>query len=289
MGRIRIGLSGWNYRAWRGDFYPDSLRRRDELSFVADHFPTVEVNGTFYGLTSPETVRRWGTAVPPGFTFAIKGSRFITHNKKLAGVDTALANFLASGLLELEDKLGPMLWQVSPHLHFDADRIDAFLRLLPRDAGSAAALARKHDERVREAALGPGGTRRLRHVIEVRHPSWMCAEMVSIARRHGVALAFSHAAAWPYFEEVTAGFVYLRLHGPGRLYASPYGPAQLAQWARRIQCWHQGGEPDDAVRITRRSPPRRRQRDVYVYFDNDENGYAPRDAMLLQELVRRRS
>ena len=285
MGKIRIGLSGWNYEGWRGDFYPGPLRQSDELAYVGDRFPTVEVNSTFYGLLRPATFSRWYACVPPGFVFALKGSRFITHNKKLANVDAALANFFASGILELDDKLGPILWQLSQHFHFDAQLLDGFLERLPTDTHAAAALARRHDERIEDVGYGPGAQHRIRHVIEVRHSSWLCAEMAGIARRRGVALAFSHSSQWPYTEEITAGFVYVRLHGPGRLYASAYGEAALRSWADRLGRWHEAAEPDDADRITSRRAPARKARDVYVYFDNDESGYAPREAAMLRQMV----
>jgi uncharacterized protein YecE (DUF72 family) len=225
--------------------------------------------------------------VPPDFVFAVKGSRYITHQKKLAGVETALANFFASGPLELDDKLGPVLWQLPGQQRFDADRIDRFLELLPRDTGAAITLARRHDRRIAGPGYGPGANHRLRHVLEVRHESFLCDEMVAIARRHGVALAFSHAADWPYIEEVTAGFVYVRLHGPAEVYASPYGSEALRCWCRRVERWRAGGQPDDAVRIGSRPPPRRAGRDVYVYFDNDMGGHAPREAATLRVLVGR--
>jgi uncharacterized protein YecE (DUF72 family) len=285
VGRVRIGLSGWDYDGWQGDFYPDGLPRARRLAHVAGRFPTVEVNGTFYALSTPRAFRGRYDAVPAGFTFAIKGSRFITHNKKLAGVEQALANFFASGVLELDDKLGPILWQLPESLRFDADRVDRFLGLLPHGTRVAAGLARRHDNRVREPGYGPGAAHRIRHVLEVRHPSFLCDEMATIARRHGTALACSHSAVWPYVEEITAGFVYLRLHGPGELYASAYGDGALGRWAERIACWQHGDEPGDARRITHRVPPRRAGRDVYVYFDNDAGGHAPRDAARLQRLV----
>jgi len=286
MGRIRVGPSGWNYEGWRGDFYPGDLPKSRELSYVGDRFDTVEVNGTFYALSTPKSFRRWYGAVPAGFVFAVKGSRYITHNKKLKDVSGALANFFAQGVLELDDKLGPVLWQLSKSLHFDEDRVEGFLAQLPHDTDAAAALARRHDDRIEDVAYGPGANHRLRHVLEIRHPSYLCEEMISLARRHGVALAFSHSAEWPYLEEITAGFVYLRLHGPGRLYGSPYGEEALRRWAARAEHWRNAVEPDDAERITNRKPPERKERDVYVYFDNDQGGHAPREAARLAELLR---
>jgi len=285
VGRIRIGVSGWNYDSWRGSFYPDDLPQREELEYAGERFDTLEVNATFYRLASPQRCRRWRDAVPADAVLAVKGSRFITHNKKLADAGSALANFLASGILALDTKLGPILWQLPAQLHFDATRVEGFLSTLPHDTDSAAALARGHDERVEEAAYGSGDNHRLRHVLEIRHDSYLCDELVTIARRHGVALAFSHAQDWPYIEEVTAGFVYVRLHGPQALYASPYDDEQLRSWADRLHRWQRAEQPADARTITDRAPPQRRERDVYVYFDNDVSGYAPRNAARLRELV----
>ncbi len=284
MGRIRIGVSGWNYDGWRGSFYPPDLPRRAELRYAAARFDTLEVNATFYRLTSPKRCRRWRDAVPAEVVLAVKGSRFITHNKKLADTGPALANFFASGILALGTTLGPILWQLPEQLHFDAARVEGFLAALPHDTDAAAALARGHDERVEDPAYG-GENHRLRHVLEVRHDSYLCEEMVAIARRHGVALAASHARAWPYTEEVTAGFVYVRLHGPGELYASSYGEQELRNWAQRLHHWRSADQPADAHTITDRAPPQRQERDVYVYFDNDAAGYAPRNAARLREMV----
>ena len=285
MGRLRIGVSGWNYDDWRGAFYPDTLPRGDELAYVGERFDTVEVNGTFYGLADPDSFERWRDAVPAGTVLAVKGSRFITHNKKLRDTGTAVANFFASGVLELGSELGPILWQLPEHLHFDAGRVEEFLAGLPHDTDAAAELARGHDERVETPAYGPGTNHRMRHVLEVRHDSYLCEQMVAIARRHGVALAVSHASAWPYSEEVTAGFVYVRLHGPDEPYASAYDEEALARWASRLEQWRDAQQPADACTITDRRPPRRRGRDVYVYFNNDKGGHAPRQAARLRELL----
>jgi uncharacterized protein YecE (DUF72 family) len=286
LSTIRIGLSGWNYPAWRGDFYPDGLAHRHELSFAAHAFDTLEINGTFYSLRRPEDFRRWRAAAPKGFVYAVKGSRFLTHNKNLGDPLPALANFLASGLLELRETLGPILWQLPARLRFDAERAERFCSLLPKDTEAAGRLAARHDGRVRgRAVLTPDRNRRLRHVVEARHPSWLQPEAARVFRRHGTALAISHSSGWEWREELTAGFVYLRLHGPGRLYASAYSDARLDRWAARIRAWAAGDEPDDPCRITDRAPPTRKGRDVYVYFNNDDGGHAFRDARRLRERV----
>jgi uncharacterized protein YecE (DUF72 family) len=282
---VRIGLSGWDYDEWQGRFYPKGLARSRRLAFVGERFATAEINRTFYSLATARVFRSWASAVPDDFVFAVKGSRFVTHNKKLRDVRDALANFFASGLLELDRKLGPILWQLPANLRFDAARVEEFLAELPRATDAAAALARRHGPQVRDPAFGSGRRHGLRHVIEVRHESYLVDEMITIARRHGVALAASHSSAWPYVEEITAGFVYVRLHGPRRLYASRYGERALAEWGERIRAWQQARQPADAVRVTDREPPRRRGRDVYVYFDNDGHAHAPREALRLAALL----
>jgi uncharacterized protein YecE (DUF72 family) len=262
-GRIRIGLSGWAYKHWRGDFYPPELRQADELSYAAARFPTLEINRTFYSLVEPRNMSDWRDRVPRDFRFAVKGSRFITHNKKLSDIEKPMARFLASGLVELEEKLGPILWQLAPNLRFNRDRVEQFMAALPRKLGN----------------------RRLRHVIEPRHESFFAPDLARMARDHNVAIALSHSSGWPFTEELTAGFVYIRLHGPRALYSSAYSQRELEGWAHRIKVWAAGNEPNDARRLTDLEPPPRKRRDVYVYFDNDSGGHAPRQAMNLIRLL----
>lgn len=281
MGKIRVGISGWSYAAWRGDFYPEELPHKAELGYASRRLGSLEINGSFYRLQTPATYRRWYEETPRGFVMSVKGSRFITHNKSLANVEVPLANFFASGVLGLGEKLGPILWQTSPRARFDVGRVRAFLELLPRDTGAAARLARRHDERVPEPWDKGDRVRRIRYAFEPRHESWLVPEFVRIARDTGTAIVFSDSASWPCTEEVTAGFVYLRLHGATETYASGYAPHELDRWAERIGTWSRGGEPADASRITDRQPPRRKSRDVYVYFDNDARGRAPWDALAL--------
>ena len=283
-GIIRIGISGWSYRHWRGDFYPVGLPARSELGYALARFQSIEINRTFYSLVTPSAYRRWYEAAPSGFEYAIKGSRFITHNKKLNGVEDALANFFASGVLELGEKLGPVLWQLGPRHAFDGSRLESFLKLLPVDAKTAAKLAARHTLPGRETVTTANINRPMRHVLEVRHPSWFRDETAEIARRHGVALAFSHSSRWPYGEEVTAPFVYVRLHGPRQLYSSPYTKAELAGFAKRIHLWAHGRQADEAAKVAGAARDGRR-RDVYVFFDNDTGGYAPRQALELERMV----
>ena len=282
-GKVRIGISGWLYGGWRGSFYPKGLRHRDELSYASRHFDTIEINGTHYSLQRPDSFARWRDETPDGFVFAVKGSRFITHMKQLRDIEAPLANFFAQGVLRLEDKLGPLLWQFSPRFRFDAEKLDVFLSLLPRDTEAAAALAKRHDHRLAGRAWTRTEKRRpLRHAVEIRHQSCLDPAFVALLRRHKVALVFADTVDWPYAEDVTADFVYLRLHGSEELYASGYDDAALEQWAARIRSWRAGLAPNDAELIDPDETPPRRARDVYVYFDNDAKVRAPFDAQALR-------
>ncbi|MGD8201235.1 DUF72 domain-containing protein [Ornithinimicrobium sp. W1679] len=269
--RIRIGISGWRYAPWRGVFYPPGLLQRRELEYASRCLDTVEINGSFYSLQRPSSYRAWAEQTPPDTVLSVKGSRFITHMKKLRDVDTALANFFASGPLALEHRLGPFLWQLAPRFRYDHDRLDAFLARLPRTAYQAAELAAQHDDRLREPAWtspGPDPERPLRHVLEVRHPTFADnAELLDLLRRHGVGIVVADAAGlWPYYDVVTAPVVYVRLHGDTELYTSGYGEEALGVWAQRIRGWAE-------------------QAEVFVYFDNDVKVHAPHDAMRLADVL----
>jgi uncharacterized protein YecE (DUF72 family) len=283
MGKARVGVSGWSYDEWDPGFYPEGLSDDERLGYAASIFDTIEINGTFYSLTDPQTCRRWRDSAPRGFVYAVKGSRYITHMKRLVDAETALANFFASGILELEETLGPILWQLPSNLRFDPVALDSFLGLLPHDTSQAVRTARGHDDRIENAAFGGSDTHLIRHVLEVRNESFLQAETARIARRHGVALCISQSSEWPLIEEMTAGFVYVRLHGPGKLYASEYAPSDLDHWADRIETWRRGAEPSHAHRISDLEAPDRKERDVYVYFDNTAHGYAPRQALALRD------
>ena len=279
-GDVRIGISGWRYAPWRGVFYPDGLPQRSELAFASRMLPTIEINGSFYSLQRPASYAAWHAETPPGFVFAVKGSRYITHMLKLREVGAALANFFASGVLRLEEKLGPILWQFPPQLGFDRERFDAFFAALPRDTAAALALAERHDERLAGRAwLAIDRARPIRHAVEIRHPSFVDPTFIALLRRHRIALVVADTAGrWPLLEDLTADFVYLRLHGDEELYASGYGDAALDRWAARIAAWRSGGQVDDARLASSRPAPRRARRDVYVYFDNDVKVHAPYDA-----------
>jgi uncharacterized protein YecE (DUF72 family) len=264
-GDVRVGVSGWRYPHWRGAFYPRGLAQRRELAYLAERLPAVEVNASFYALGKPAWYASWAEQTPDGFLFAVKGSRYITHRKKLAGVETALANFLASGLLALGPKLGPILWQLPPSLGFHADRLASFLAHLPRSTAAAADLARRHDDRLAGRALTEtDADRPLRHAVEVRHASFAVPEFAALLREHDVALVVADTAGrFPALDDVTSDLVYVRLHGAAELYASGYSDAELDAWAARVERWSGDGH------------------DVVVFFDNDAEGHAPRDALAL--------
>jgi uncharacterized protein YecE (DUF72 family) len=287
--RTRIGISGWTYPPWRKVFYPEGLTQSRELEYATRVFETIEINGSFYSLMRPSAVAAWSAAAPDGFVFAVKGSRYITHMLKLRGVEHALANFFASGVLALGEKLGPILWQLPPQLGFNAERIESFLALLPRTTGDAARLARKHDHRVTGRAFTRALTDvTLRYALEVRHPTFVVPEFIRILRRYNVASCVADSAGlFPVIEDVTADFVYVRLHGKDQLYVSGYDDASLDDWAARVSAWSHGAQPPRASLAAPGLAPRtRKQRDVYVYFDNDAKVRAPFDALALRAKLR---
>jgi uncharacterized protein YecE (DUF72 family) len=271
---IRVGISGWRYPPWRGDFYPKGLAQRAELEFAASRLRTIEINGSFYSLQPPANWRQWRDSVPEGFEFAVKGGRFITHMKRLRDPRSTLAPFFASSPLLLGERLGPILWQLPPNFQYDRGQLADFFSVLPRTEGAAAILARENDRSISSAGEEPlwdrarkGHARRpIRHAIEVRHPSFATDDFVDLCRTHGVAIAVTDGAeSWPRIEAITADHVYVRLHGADQLYVSGYPEADLDVWADRVRRW--AGQPG--------------VRSVHVYFDNDVKVRAPYDAMSL--------
>ena len=284
MAAIRIGISGWRYASWRGDFYPRGLAQKDELRFASQALDSIEINGSFYALQTPARYARWYAQTPAGFLFSVKAPRFITHMRKLRDPEKPLANFFASGLFCLREKLGPIIWQLPPTLRFDPALIADFLARLPHDTEAALTLAREHEARMAgRCQLAIDRRRPLRHALEVRHESFLDPAFVELLRQHRVALVIADTAGrWPRCEDITSDFLYLRLHGAEELYASGYSDAELELWSRRIHLWSQGGQPPDACLISPRQPRRRRSRDIYCYFDNDARGCAPHDACRLR-------
>lgn len=267
MAEVRTGTSGWRYPPWRGVFYPKGLAQRRELEYLSRAVSSIEINGSFYSLQRPESWVSWRAQTPADFLFAVKGPRFVTHLKQLREVRTPVANFFASGVLALGPKLGPVLWQLPPRMRFDADRMRAFLELLPHTTTAAADLAKEHDERLEgRNLLETDADRPLRHAVEVRHDSFRDPAFLALLREYDVALVVADTAGkWPFLTEVTADHVYVRLHGDQELYVSGYTPEALDGWADRIRGWRAAGL------------------DVVVYFDNDVKVHAPFDAIALAE------
>lgn len=270
MGEIRIGISGWTYAGWRGDWYPPGLRQKDELAYAAGRLGSIEVNGSFYSLQRPSSYARWAAETPDDFVFAVKGGRFVTHMRRLRDVEVPLANFFASGVLALGEKLGPVLWQLPESLEYDAGLLADFFELLPRTTREIAALAERHDDKLADdrALTTTDLDLPVRHALEFRSASYCTDEAFDLLREHDVATVVADTAGrFPMAEAVTSDLVYVRLHGDTELYTSGYDDAALRRWADRCRSWAEGGA------------------DVVVYFDNDAKGFAPYDAERLQELL----
>lgn len=269
MASVRVGTSGWIYPSWRGRFYPKEIPQRAWLAYLAERVNGLELNGTFYSLKRPDDYRAWASQVPDDFEFAVKGGRYITHLKQLHDVETALANFFASGVLALGERMGPVLWQLPSRMRLNQGRLESFLTALPRSMAAAAELAEKHDDKVVDALTATDTDRPIRHALEVRNETFRKPEVLELLRRNGVALVMSHSAGtFPYFEELTADLVYVRLHGSAQLYVGSYSDADLDAWAAKVRVWS-------------------RDHDVRVYFDNDTDAVAPRDAVRLVSALRR--
>ncbi|HZK81290.1 MAG TPA: DUF72 domain-containing protein [Humisphaera sp.] len=283
--QIRIGISGWTYPPWRGVFYPKKLSHKSELAYAATMVNSIEINGSFYSLQRPSSYQTWYDATPSSFVFSVKGPRYITHMKRLRDIEKPLANFFASGVLGLKEKLGPILWQFPPNFVFNEEKFEQFFRLLPRDTAAAANLAKEHNDKLKGRALTETDANRpLRHAVEIRHASFANPKFVDLLREHKIALVIADTAGkWPYAEDVTADFVYLRLHGDEVLYASGYSASALDQWAKKLSSWRDGKEPADTKTWSDKKAKKAANRDVFVYFDNDVKVKAPFDAMSLAD------
>lgn len=283
---VHIGISGWRYLPWRGDFYPKGLAQKNELRFASRAVNSIEINGSFYALQRPASYAAWYEETPAHFVFSVKAPRFITHVKRLREVEKPLANFFASGIFALQEKLGPLLWQFPPSFKFDAQLVESFLKQLPHDTEAALQLASGCEPRMAgRSLLAIDRKRPLRHAMEIRHESFVDPAFVALLRQYRVALVVADTAGkWPYREDLTCDFVYIRLHGAEELYTSGYTDEALARWCERIRRWRDGGQPDDAQLIDDRAPRPRKHREVYCYFDNDVKVRAPYDA---RQLLRR--
>lgn len=287
MSSIYIGISGWRYVPWRGDFYPQGLKQKNELAFASRAVSSIEINGSFYALQRPSSYQTWYEQTPAGFVFSVKAPRYITHVRRLREVEGALANFLASGVFGLREKLGPLLWQFPPSFRFDAELMADFLARLPHDTEKALGLARHHEERMEgRTLLQIDKPRKMRHAIEIRHDSFVSEAFIELLREHDVALVVADTAGkWPYLEDLTSDFLYLRLHGDKKLYTSGYSAAALKRWSQRVRAWSRGEQPRDASLASPALPAPRRSRDLYCYFDNDVKVRAPYDARRLIDML----
>jgi len=280
---IRIGISGWVYPPWRKVFYPEGLTQKRELEFASRALPTIEINGSFYALQKPSSYQKWYEQTPPDFVFSVKAPKFITHVQRLQEIEKPVANFFASGLLALKEKLGAILWQFPPSFRFDADLFEDFLKLLPHDTDSAIELAKTRDASMHTREyIETDQNRPLRHAVEFRNKSFANADFIALLRKYNVAVVIADSAGkWPYIEDITADFVYMRLHGAEKLYASGYTDIALNNWAGRIEAWSKGGQPKDAHLVSAQESSPKQSRDVYCYFDNDIKVKAPFDARKL--------
>ncbi len=285
-GQIRIGMSGWRYDDWRGTFYPEKLAQRRELEYASRQLNSIELNGTFYSLQKPKSYLDWSNETPGDFVFSVKGTQFITHIRKLENVATPLANFLAQGLLRLGRKLGPILWQLPPNFKFDPQRLEEFLALLPHTHKQAAAYARQRDEWMADRSwLEVEEDLPLRHAIEARNKSFATPEYIALLRKYQVAVVVADTDKWPRLMDITADFVYCRLHGNEEVYPNGYDAAGIDTWAQRVLAWSRGEEVTDGVRVHPDPAPKQSSRDVFVYFDDDVKVRAPHDAMTLTRKI----
>ena len=263
-GKIRAGMGGWTFEPWRGTFYPDKLPHAKELTYAAEHVPTIEgERNVFTGRRLPPPSRSGPAKTPDGFVFALKGPRYAVNRRVLAEAGDSIKRFIDSGPLELGDKLGPILWQFAPTKKFDAADFGAFLDLLPHKVGSAA----------------------LRHVVEVRHDSFCTPEFVAMARAHQVPIVYAEHATYPAIADVTGDFIYARLQKGKDEVKTGYPAKALDAWAKRFLTWSEGGYPADVPLIDAKSKPAKKPRDAFVYFIHEGKVRAPHAAMALMERV----
>lgn len=262
-GKIHIGIGGWTFAPWRGVFYPEKLTQAKELFYAASKLTSIEINGTYYGSQKPESFRKWASEVPDGFIFSVKGPRFATNRRVLAEAGDSIQRFYDSGVLELRDRLGPVLWQFAPTKKFDEADFGAFLELLPRELEGRA----------------------LRHVVEVRHDSFCTPSFIALLRQFGIAVVYADHAKYPAIADVTADFVYARLQTGKDTVKTAYPPKALDEWSERFKLWASGGEPDDLPRVDKVSA-KKQPRDVFGYVIHEGKIRAPAGAMELIERVK---
>ena len=294
-GKHFIGMSGWSYPGWKTSFYPSKLKIKDELRYAASQVSSIEVNGTFYSLQRPHSFQAWYDQAPQGFIYSVKGGQYITHVRRLKEVQRATANFFAQGILCLKEKLGPILWQFPPHVMLKDDRFEKFMKLLPKNFGEAARLAKKYTQKLEGRAfteIPKGESKRpIRHAFEMRHPSFLDEKFFELLRSQNAALVMAHSgrSKWPYTEDITADFIYMRLHGEDSRFANGYRAADLKGWAKKIESWNAGKDPGSLSQLIRskKKIKGKKGRDVFVYFDNKAKEFAPKNALQLMKLLDR--
>ncbi len=257
-GRMHVGVGGWTFEPWRDNFYPAGWPHGRELAYASERLTAIEVNGTYYAAQKPATYARWRDETPEGFVFSLKASRFATNRRVLAEAGESVTRFVGSGIAELGDKLGPVLWQFAPGKRFDPDDFEAFLKLLPAQAGGLA----------------------LRHVMDVRHDSFKTSEYLALARRHGVGTVFTESDDYPSFADITSDFVYARVMRTQPELAQGLAPGVIASLAGCARCWARGDEPDALPRVET-APASTAPRDVFLFFISGAKERNPAAAMAL--------
>jgi len=260
---IRIGVGGWTFEPWRGAFYPADLPQKRELEYMSRKLTSIEINGTFYRSQSRDSYAKWRDETPDGFVFALKAPRYATHRRVLAEAGESIARFVAGGVAELGDKLGPINWQFPPTKRFEADDFAAFLDLLPKSVEGSP----------------------LRHALEARHDSFRCAEFVALARKKGVAIVVAGDSEYPQIADPTAAFVYARVMGTTENAPTGYSAAALGRWAKRAEAWAAGRTPDDLPLLTKPTTAAR-GREVFLYVISGAKTRNPAAAMALIERLR---
>jgi uncharacterized protein YecE (DUF72 family) len=255
---IHVGIGGWTFAPWRGVFYPDGLPHAKELSYAARRLTSIEINGTFYRTQTPATFRKWASEVPDGFIFSVKGPRYVTHRGELKDGNESIERFLNSGVIELGDHLGPLLWQFPPFKKFDEADFGGFLELLPKDFGG----------------------RRLRHVVEIRHKSFCVPQFIRLLREFETPVVFSEHETYPAIADVAGNFLYMRLQKGNDSIGTAYPEAAIAEWAARLRAWIGGRAPADLPCIEA-EPAKIKPRDIFVYFIHEGKVRAPHAAMAL--------